>query len=70
MYHLKDTIPNGIDLNLIPDVSFNPDGTLFGVTYLNSNEVVVFDARTRSAVRRTPSSDNNRGVLVYDQKTL
>lgn len=67
MYHLKKTIHHGGSLNLIPEVAFNPDGTLFAVTYLNSNEVAVFDARTQSTVRvfKNPEADFDypHGVL-------
>ena len=74
MYHLNDIIPGGIDLNLIPDVSFNPDGTLFAVTYLNSNEVVIFDARTRSPVRvfKNPEADfdSPHGVLLTENHLI
>jgi DNA-binding beta-propeller fold protein YncE len=74
MYHLKDTIPNGIDLKLIPEVSFNPDGTLFAVTYLSSNEVMVFDARTRTAVRvfKNPEAnfDSPHGVLLTENHLI
>lgn len=74
MYHLKDTIPNTIDSNLIPEVAFSPDGTLFAVTYLNSNEVVVFDARTRSAVRvfKNPDAgfDYPHGVLFTENHLI
>lgn len=74
MYHLNDIIPSGADLNLIPDVSFNPDGTLFAVTYLNSNEVVIFDARTRSAMRvfKNPEAgfDSPHGVLLTENHLI
>ncbi len=74
MYHLKDTIPNGVDLNLIPEVSFNPDGTLFAVSYLSSNEVMVFDARTRAVVRvfKNPEADFDypHGVLFTEKHLI
>ena len=70
MYHLATTIPNEIDLNLIPEVTFHPDGSKFAVSYQRANEVVVYDARSRGVVRifRNPEAgiDNPHGVLLTD----
>jgi hypothetical protein len=46
MYHLATKIPNEITLNLIPEVTFHPDGSIFAVSYQQANEVVVYDARS------------------------
>lgn len=70
MYQLSDTIPNDIALNLIPEVTFHPDGSMFAVSHQQANEVVVYDARSRSVVRvfRNPDAglDTPHGVLFTD----
>jgi DNA-binding beta-propeller fold protein YncE len=70
MYRLAATIPNDIALNLIPEVAFRPDGSLFAVSHQQANEVVVYDAHSRDMVRvfRNPSAglDNPHGVLMSD----
>ena len=70
MYRLAATIPNDIALNLIPEVAFRPDGSLFAVSHQQANEVVVYDAHSRNVVRvfRNPGAglDNPHGVLMSD----
>ncbi len=70
MYRLATIIPNDMALNLIPEVSFNPSGTLFAVTHQQANEIVVFDSRTRSVLRvyQNPDArlDNPHGILLTD----
>ena len=39
MYRLANIIPNDMALNLIPEISFNPSGTLFAVTHQQANEI-------------------------------
>jgi hypothetical protein len=71
MYRLAATIPNDIALNLIPEVTFHPDGSMFAVSHQQANEVVVYDARSRDVVRvfRNPDAgvDNPHGVLLTDR---
>ena len=51
MYRLSKVISNDTALDLIPEVSFTPDGSMFAVTHLKSNELVIFDSLTRSVLR-------------------
>lgn len=71
MYRLTEIMSNDTPLNLIFEVSFNPAGTLFAVTYGQANQVVMFDARTRSVLRvyQNPEAglDNPHGILLTDK---
>jgi len=68
MYKLATTISSEIALNLIPEVTFHPDGSKFAVSHQQANEVVVYDSRSRGVVRtfRNPDAgiDNPHGVLA------
>lgn len=68
MYRLAATIPNDMALNLIPEIAFHPDGSLFAVSHQQANEVVVYDAQNRNVVRvfRNPDAglDNPHAVLI------
>lgn len=70
MYRLATTIRNEIALNLIPEVAFHPDGNTFAVSHQQSNEVVLYDARSRDIVRvfDNPGAelDTPHGVLLTD----
>ncbi|MEZ5571121.1 MAG: hypothetical protein R3E64_03770 [Halioglobus sp.] len=74
MYRLSKTIPNDIALNLIPEVAFNPSGSLFAVSHQQSNEIVVYDAHTREVVRvfKNPEAelDTPHGVLLTDRHLI
>jgi DNA-binding beta-propeller fold protein YncE len=71
MYRLTTMIPNDIALNLIPEVAFNPSGTLFAVSHQQSSELVVFDAHTRTVLRvyKNPEAglDIPHGVLLTEK---
>lgn len=70
MYSLSTRISDDQQINLIPEVAFSPDGSMFAVTHLASQKVVVFDSSTRTALRtyRNPGSrlDGPHGILITD----
>ncbi len=74
MYHLTNVIPSDSPLSLLLEVAFNPSGTLFAVSHGQANEVVVFDAHTRSVLRvyQNPDArlDNPHGVLLTDKHII
>ena len=74
MYRLSASIPNDMALNLIPEVAFNPSGSIFAVSHQQSNEVVLYDAGTRTVLRvfKNPDAglDNPHGVLLSEQHLI
>lgn len=70
MYSLSTKIPDDMQINLIPEVAFSPDGSMFAVTHHGSNKVVVFDSSTRAVLRtyQNPGArlDGPHGILITD----
>lgn len=58
MPRVRAQIPNHGPKSLISEVAFSPDGRILGATFMNSNEVCLYDAESLSLIRtfRNPDS--------------
>jgi hypothetical protein len=74
LYRLSKTISNDLALNLIPEVAFSPDGSMFAVSHQLGNEVVLYDACSRAVLRvfSNPDAklDTPHGVLVTERHLI
>lgn len=74
MYCLTTVIQNENKESLIPEVSFNPSGSMFAVSFTENNEVRIFDSQTRSVLRvyKNPDArfDHPHGVLMTDKHII
>lgn len=74
MYCLAAVIENENRESLIPEVSFNPSGSMFAVSFTENNEVRIFDSHTRSVLRvyKNPDArfDHPHGVLMTDKHII
>lgn len=70
MYRLSTRILDNAQLNLIPEVAFSPDGSIFAVTQVGSNKILVFDSSTRAVLRTYDHAgarlDGPHGIFVTE----
>ena len=74
MYHISEIIINDREPSHIAEVSFHPSGAYFAATYEDTNEVRIFDSRTRKLLQvlENPKSqiDRPHGVLFTEKYLL
>jgi DNA-binding beta-propeller fold protein YncE len=74
MYRVAEIIENDRAPSHVAEVSFDPSGAYFAVTYEHTNEVRIFDARTRRVLQvlENPQSklDCPHGVLFTEKYLL
>jgi WD40 repeat protein len=74
MYHIGEILENDRALSHVAEVSFHPSGSYFAATYEETNEVRVFDSRTRTLLRvlENPESQFERphGIVLTERHLL
>ena len=74
MYHIAEILGNDRALSHIAEISFHPSGSYFAATYEDTNEVRIFDSRTRELLQVLESHesqlDRPHGVLFTERYLL
>src|SRR5205085_8856237 len=74
MYHIAEILGNDRALSHIAEISFHPSGSYFAATYEDTNEVRIFDSRTRELLQVLDSHesqlDRPHGVLFTERYLL
>ncbi len=74
MYRLTKIIENDGNPSYVPEISFHPDGSIFGVTFEGDNELRIFDARSLALRRRyrnpTACFDGVHGVMFTENHII
>jgi hypothetical protein len=67
MYRITEVLENDGAPSLIPDAAFHPSGAYFAVTYLDVNEVRIYESRSRKLlhVLRNPESQLDEPHTIF-----